>query len=63
MEDLMQTILFQNALDMVPKQNVTRIVSGKSKSRIPEKTKGGMVFTVTDLRLPVKQVLQLSAEI
>ena len=43
MEDLMQTVPIQNALDMMLKHDVIRIIFGKSKGRISEKTKRGMI--------------------
>ncbi|MDY6791035.1 MAG: hypothetical protein SWH54_07190 [Thermodesulfobacteriota bacterium] len=50
----MQTVPVQNILGMLLRHDVTRIVSGKSKGRISEKTKGGMIFTITDLQLSVE---------
>ncbi len=50
----MQTVPVQNASNMMLKHDVTRIVSGKSKGEISEKTKGGIIFTITDLQLSVE---------
>ena len=50
----MQTVPIQNALDMKLQHDVTRVVSGKSKGGISEKTKRGMIFTTTELQLSAR---------
>jgi len=50
----MQTVPVQDVFGMVLRHDVPRIVSGKSKGRISKKTKGGMIFTITDLQLSVE---------